>query len=316
MRQAKEIVMTIVKRSIKLLAAIIFTVSLPATAAQSCRDQGVWLQVLGSGGPEAGDKRASSSYLIWHNGHARVLVDFGSGAQLRFEEAEGKIEDLAAVAFTHFHVDHSGDFPALIKASFFSSRTAELPVLGPSGNHLLPSAEQFVMRLFDQDNGVWPYLSDHLSGEGAYPITPIVVESDSADASLAWANEEIRLLSIGVNHGPLPAVAWRVEIAGKSVVLSGDMNGRRGTLEKLAQQANLLVAHNAVPESAQGVARRLHMPPSVIGEIAGKANVEQVVISHRMLRTLERKEETTDFIRASYKGPLYFANDLDCFEVL
>jgi ribonuclease BN (tRNA processing enzyme) len=68
-----------------------------------------------------------------------------------------------------------------------------------------------------------------------------------------------------------------------------------------------------VPEGQEGVARRLHMPPSVIGEIAGAAAPKLLVVSHRMLRTLGREEETRAAIAHSYQGPLQFADDLDCF---
>ena len=47
---------------------------LPPAVAQSCGSEGVAVQVLGSGGPELQDKRASSSYLVWENGQARVLI--------------------------------------------------------------------------------------------------------------------------------------------------------------------------------------------------------------------------------------------------
>jgi len=73
------------------------------------------------------------------------------------------------------------------------------------------------------------------------------------------------------------------------------------------------VAHNAVPEGASGVARNLHMPPSEIGLIAKRANIKQLVISHRMDRTLGREKQATGFIRKSWQGPLHFANDLDRF---
>jgi hypothetical protein len=43
--------------------------------AQTCGGEGVAVQVLGSGGPELEDKRASSSYLVWQDGQARVLVE-------------------------------------------------------------------------------------------------------------------------------------------------------------------------------------------------------------------------------------------------
>jgi ribonuclease BN (tRNA processing enzyme) len=75
----------------------------------------------------------------------------------------------------------------------------------------------------------------------------------------------------------------------------------------------LFIAHNAVPEGATGVERRLHMPPSVIGEIADNAHVKSLVLSHRMLRTLGKEAETEAEIRKHYSGPITFANDLDCF---
>jgi len=85
----------------------------------------------------------------------------------------------------------------------------------------------------------------------------------------------------------------------------------------LATNADLFIAHNAVPEDATGVERRLHMPPSVIATTAANAHVHQLVLSHRMLRTLgpEKQQQTQAEIRRRYSGPLQFANDLDCFPV-
>ena len=64
----------------------------------------VILQVLGSGGPESGDMRASSGYLIWIDGKSRILIDFGGGASLRFEEVGARIQDLDLILLTHLHV--------------------------------------------------------------------------------------------------------------------------------------------------------------------------------------------------------------------
>jgi ribonuclease BN (tRNA processing enzyme) len=75
------------------------------------------------------------------------------------------------------------------------------------------------------------------------------------------------------------------------------------------------VAHHAVPERAQGVERRLHMPPSVIGGIAAIAKVKRLVLSHRMNRTLGREKESEQHIRKHYAGPLEFADDGQCFAV-
>jgi ribonuclease BN (tRNA processing enzyme) len=70
-----------------------------------------------------------------------------------------------------------------------------------------------------------------------------------------------------------------------------------------------------VPEGATGVERNLHMPPSVIGRLAAGAHVKHLVLSHRMLRTLGKEDQTKAGIRNHYDGPLEFANDLDCFAV-
>jgi ribonuclease BN (tRNA processing enzyme) len=55
------------------------------------------------------------------------------------------------------------------------------------------------------------------------------------------------------------------------------------------------------------------MPPSVIGRIAAEATVKQLVLSHRMQRTLGRETETQAIIARHYAGPSVFADDLDCF---
>jgi ribonuclease BN (tRNA processing enzyme) len=68
-----------------------------------------------------------------------------------------------------------------------------------------------------------------------------------------------------------------------------------------------------VPEGASGVERNLHMPPSVIGKVAADAKVRQLVLSHRMLRTLGKEPQTLEVISHSFNGKTMFANDLDCF---
>jgi ribonuclease BN (tRNA processing enzyme) len=160
--------------------------------------------------------------------------------------------------------------------------------------------------------GVYRYLNGYViaSESSAYKIRteniPILNRAvqDIQHASLSLA-------AIAVHHGPVPALAWRVQVAGCVMVFSGDMSNQYQTLEKLAKGADILIAHNAIPESAQGVARKLHMPPSEIGKIAAKAKVKKLVLSHRMMRTLGREQETLKIIRKSYKGPVKFADDMD-----
>jgi glyoxylase-like metal-dependent hydrolase (beta-lactamase superfamily II) len=119
----------------------------PRLALPACGGDGLWLQVLGSGGPELDDGRSSSGYVVWHDGKARVLVNLGGGSLARFEQADADLADLEAVLISHSHVDHSADLAALVKGPWFTQRRRELPHYGPSGNELMPGATDFVDRL-------------------------------------------------------------------------------------------------------------------------------------------------------------------------
>lgn len=300
-------------RALRFLLPILLGTSPMTAVCQTCGAKGLAVQVLGSGGPELQDKRASSSYLVWEAGRARVLVDAGGGSALRFGESGAQMSQLDVILFSHFHVDHSGDFAALIKSSWFEDRSHPLPVYGPSGNDFMPSTTEFVADLFGEPRGAYRYLSELLipGEEGSYKLQPHNVAA-TAKPSVAFRAGDFTISSAHVIHGAVPALAWRVELAGKSVVFSGDTSGEGG-LPELAANADLLIAHNAVPEGATGVERRLHMPPSVIGQIAADARVKQLVLSHRMLRTLGKEADAQAEIQRRYFGPLHFANDLDCF---
>lgn len=289
--------------------------ALPVTA-QSCGATGLAVQVLGSGGPESQDKRASTSYLIWDHGSARVVIDAGGGSALRFGESGAQMSQVDVFLFSHFHVDHSSDFPALIFSSWFENRRRPLTVFGPSGNKFMPSTTEFVNDLFSEPHGPYRYLSELVEpgSEGSYQLQPHNVATSSTPV-LVFRNADIALYAVSVIHGAFPALAWRVEIGGKKIVFSGDTNGDGAGLTQLATNADLFVAHNAVPEGASGVERRLHMPPSVIGMIAANAHVKELVLSHRMLRTLGNEDETQREIKRRFSGPILFANDLDCFPV-
>jgi ribonuclease BN (tRNA processing enzyme) len=301
----------------RCLAGICLALWLASAWADTCgKDGKAALQVLGSGGPEVQDKRASSSYLLWQDGKARVLIDSGGGSALRFGEAGAQMADLDLVLFTHFHADHSADLPALVKSSYFEDRKRPLPVYGPTGSGQFPSASSFVRALFEENQGAFRYLSDYLDGSASsYAIEAhdIALQSDGMRRIATLPGLVVYVTH--VVHGSVPALAYRIELDGKAIAFSGDGNGNNGNLEKLARDTEILVAHNAVPEGAEGVARALHMPPSTIGRIAQAANVEKLVLSHRMLRTLGREAETRTAIAKSFSGETRYADDLDCFEL-
>jgi ribonuclease BN (tRNA processing enzyme) len=224
------------------------------------------------------------------------------------------VAQLDALLFTHLHIDHSADFAALIKSSYFEERDRTLPVYGPAGNAEFPSTKRFVAALFDPDRGIYRYLGDFLQGkDGGYVLQAHDVALREHEVRTLFRTEGATAAAARVVHGGVPALGWRINVGGKIIVFSGDGNGDNGNLELLAKGADLFVAHNAIPEGETGPARRLHMPPSVIARIAQAAGVGHVVLSHRMLRTLGRESETLAVIARVYAGRVTFADDLDCF---
>ncbi|HRI52698.1 MAG TPA: MBL fold metallo-hydrolase [Pseudomonadota bacterium] len=299
------------------LAAAALGPALPELAqAAACGGRGLEVQVLGSGGPELQTRRASTSYLVRLAGKPRLVVDAGGGSALRFGESGATVSDLDAILFSHLHVDHTADFAALVKASYFEARKRPLPVLGPAGAGVFPSTDRFVRALFDGKNGLYRYLGDFLDPTGGrYELKPQDVAPPPDGVFRLVLNPELSVSAVTVVHGPVPALAWRIEAGGASVVFTGDGNGDNGAVQKLAKGVGLLVAHDAVGEDAQGPPRALHMPPSQIGRVAAEAGAGALVLGHRMRRELGHEAETRRAIATRYSGPLSFADDLDCFRV-
>ncbi len=178
----------------------------------------------------------------------------------------------------------------------------------------MPSTEDFIERLFEDDKGAWQYLGDHLDGSARLQLKAHTID-DTRKVVTIYKQGDISIQAVSVHHGPIPAVAYRVNVANKSITFSGDMNGDYHTLETLAKDTDILVAHNAVPKGSTGVAAKLHMTPNIIGQIAQKAHPKRVVLSHRMLRTLGKEKETLSEVHKYYKGSVKFANDKSYYKV-
>ena len=91
------------------VAAILLLSSGAPARAQSCTGSPVAVQVLGSGAPGFVKDRANTSYLLWVGNQAKILVDSGGGAYVRFGQAQAKFSDLSVVLVSHLHPDHSSD---------------------------------------------------------------------------------------------------------------------------------------------------------------------------------------------------------------
>ena len=283
-----------------------------AHAEQSCsKDAGVVLQVLGSGGPIADDGRASTSYLVWIDGVASVLIDAGSGSFLRFGEAGAKFEDLDFVGLSHFHTDHSADFPALLKSGSFSDRRRPLHIAGPDAGGPFPGLKAWLKSMLNSESGAYGYLAGFLDGTGGRPML-VAKEVVGDEPSTVFKNERFTVQAMPVPHGIVPAVAFKVTVGDQTLVFASDQNGSEPAFSEFARDANLLVMHLVIPESAEGVASRLHARPSVVGHVADGAGSKKLVLSHFMARSLRELERNVELVRTAYHGEVFLAEDLAC----
>jgi ribonuclease BN (tRNA processing enzyme) len=302
------------------VATLIFLLCITLAAASNGRAaecppaKGVALQVLGSGGPVADDGRASSGYLVWLDGHARALVDAGGGSFLRFGEAGARFEDLEIIALSHYHTDHSAALPALLKSGYFSPRQRPLVVSGPAAGGPFPGLAGFLSGLLDERSGAFGYLAGYLDGsDGLVRLDPREVASAGAGEQEVFNNGSFKITARNVPHGIVPTVAYRVEVAGNSIVFASDQNGSDESFMSFARDADLLVMHLAIPGSADPAARALHATPARIGEIAHGANAGALVLGHFMARSLQSLDRNIGEVRSSYSGPLQQAADLACY---
>lgn len=275
------------------------------------------LQILGSGGPIADDARASSGYLLWLDDQSRVLVDAGGGVFLRFAEAGARLEALQLIAITHLHTDHAADLPALLKGAAFSPRRQPLPIAGPTGNRRFPGLEEFLQRQFNAETGAWAYLSGLLDGsDRMFRLEPRVIDHTARNSVRLLEHDGLTVHAIGIQHGPVPSLAYRFEFndgaSDRSVVISGDQNLSGDSFVDFTRAADVLVMPFAIPETAGPAARRLHALPSRIGQVAAEAGVRHLVLSHFMARSLRTLDHQLDQVRQHFPGPITLAEDRMC----
>jgi ribonuclease BN (tRNA processing enzyme) len=278
---------------------------------------GLEVIVLGSGGPGA-EGRASSSYLVVLSGEPRILVDAGSGAFVRLGETHLSLAALDTVLLTHLHVDHAAELPGIVKARAVSTGAPiHFDIVGPAGREahgdaaFFPATSRFIELLFGA-HGAFAYLKDF-----AAPVSFTVTDLPGSNSELAEPRSvgrsgELVIRAVGGHHGDAPALIYRIEYRGRSVVFSGDIDpqGLPG-LERIAQGAQLLIAHAVVldPPGSPQVLYTLHSPPSAIGEAAARAHVGALVLSHLSPAVEMDRAAVSASIARHYHGPVTFASD-------
>jgi ribonuclease BN (tRNA processing enzyme) len=294
-----------------LIAGLLIAVAASTGAlAQSCTGNPVAVQILGSGAPGFVKDRANTSYLLWVGNQARILVDAGGGAYVRFGQAGAKFPDLKMILISHLHPDHASDLPGVLWSGRMT-RNDKLPIVGPSGNEAAPSFTAFLERSLDDKNGAFEILGSVMPGSGGpgVKLEPAVVDVTKRDATTVFDRDGIKVTALGIPHGNLPTLAYRVETGGKTIVFSSDQNGTNPRFPDFARGANLLIMHLAIGVGANNPNQAL---PAVVGQVAQSANPGRLVLSH--IANFDLDAAVAD-VKKTYTGALTVGADLQCTQV-
>ena len=297
------------------------------------------VMVLGSGGPIAtASGRASAGYMIFTDGKPRILMDVGGGTYQRLAASGMNIKDLDIILLSHLHADHTGDLTPVIKTLYFhnnlagTGRTAPVNIYGPKENGApfpnttiaqYPSTSTYANDHYAMPAGSERYLNIFATAisQGASKFSYTVHDLNSA---VAGASEETVLSTadglvvkaIAVDHGPVPAVGFRIEYKGHSVVYSGDTGSKGPNMITLAQDADMLIYDTAIMDDlpANPVFHVLHTSPTRLGEVATAANVKKLILSHITPVTEPRLDLVKQIIREQgFTGRIRDAEDLDVY---
>lgn len=291
----------------RTLLVWILALCVPAAAAHGA----MRLIVLGSGGPGAFG-RAASCHVIEIDGTPRILVDAGPGCFVRIGESKLSLAALDIVLLTHLHADHAGDLPGLFKARAVSSRgPVSFAIYGPAGGGDFPATSHFVDLLFGR-GGAFAYLAD-FSAPLQFRVTDLKAAPHAGDKPKTIFSEQgLTIRAIAGHHGDAPAVIYRVDHQGKSLVFTGDIDSKgHGNLRKIAADASVLVFNSVVldPPESPRILYSLHTAPADIGALAQDVRAERLVLAHLSPATDGHRDAVARSILKRYQGRIEFAED-------
>jgi ribonuclease Z len=254
--------------------------------------------LCGTGSPLADATRAAACTAVIAGG-TFVLVDAGPGSWEQVDLANLPIAELDAVLLTHFHSDHLGDLGEAITQSWIAGRTRPLDVYGPPGvTRILAGLRE--VYAFDTEYRVRHHGENWMPREAASAVAHefALPPEGSTEAVVVFERDSLRVTAFRVDHAPVsPAIGYRFDWRGRSVVISGDTR-KSASLLANARGADLLVHEALQPkltERGAEVARRLgqqrfaklaadvpsyHTTPREAAEIARDAGVKHLVLSH------------------------------------
>lgn len=269
--------------------------------------------LLGTGSPEPRMDRFGPSILV-RAGSSYFLFDCGRGATQRLAQIHAPPAAINALFLTHLHSDHTVGIPDLWLTGWVQGRATPLRVWGPTGTKdmIIHLEEAYAF-----DVHIRRDVDERLPAQG------VKMAAQDIGEGVAYENDGVKITAFAVDHGPVkPALGYRVDFAGHSVVLSGDTRPSENLIH-FAQGTDVLI-HEVMDvdafragnppfseERVQRVAAH-HTTPEQAGTVFSRVKPRLAVYSHIVPGVAPNVVPLT---HKTYSGPLEVGEDLMTIDI-
>jgi ribonuclease Z len=267
---------------------------------------------LGTGSPYENPERLGPSTGIGWHGDV-TLVDVGRGVAESLRRAKIPVRQPSRVLLTSLMPENTIGLDDLLFTGWRQDRAHPIQVIGPPGTRELVTGLEHAYRQGREALGSALLL----------PETAISVEVIEAESGFEARTDGLVVRATALTGGPLPALAWRFEAGGRSVVVCG-VGWGEDLLVEFAEGADMLV-HEAVyvppPEDVEDAGviadpERLRREAAIhtslldVGEIGRRAGVGTLVLI-RMRPPPFYDIQVTGFVDDTFSGRVLVPQDGD-----
>ncbi|HET9793760.1 MAG TPA: MBL fold metallo-hydrolase [Thermoanaerobaculia bacterium] len=265
--------------------------------------------LLGTGNPRPSAARGGPAILVEGAGRA-LLFDAGRGAEEKIFALD-PAPKVDVLFLTHLHSDHTVGIPDVWLTGWIFGRSVPLRVFGPAGTAALCRGLE---RAYAFDVHVRRDVDEKLPARGAD------LEPRELGDGTAVTEGPLRITAFLVDHGPVrPALGYRVDLGGRSVVLSGDTRPSDNLVEH-SRGTDVLVHEVIAPDAERfGAAFSFsreqrerviahHSTPEQAGEIFSRVKPKLAVYSH-IVPSFATASDVVPPTRKRYSGPLEVGED-------